>query len=182
MSVASSASHERVSLFERLTTPERGWLTLPAIFFLLAVFIFPLVLIGLYSVNLLTNRFGVPTEFSLVNWDSFLPPGDNVFWDRFKSSMVITLIVSVLAVVAAYPVAYFLAFVARRRRYTLLLLILAPFFTSYLLRVIACAGCIRPRPTADRRPRCGRRPSGRPRSRAFPAGPRAARECARPRA
>jgi spermidine/putrescine transport system permease protein len=51
--------------------------------------------------------------------------------------MVITLLVSVLAVVAAYPVAYFLAFVARRRRYTLLLLILAPFFTSYLLRVIA---------------------------------------------
>jgi len=40
-------------------------------------------------------------------------------------------------VIAAYPVAYFLAFVARKRRYTLLLLILAPFFTSYLLRVIA---------------------------------------------
>jgi len=137
MSVATSASHERASLIERLSTPGRGWLTLPAIFFLLAVFIFPLVLIGLYSVYLLTNRFGVPTGFSLVNWDSFLPPGDNVFWDRFKSSMVITLIVSVLAVVAAYPVAYFLAFVARRRRYTLLLLILAPFFTSYLLRVIA---------------------------------------------
>src|SRR6185436_16131902 len=114
-----------------------GWLAVPAIFFLLAVFIFPLVLIGLYSVNLLTNRFGVPTNFSLVNWESFLPPGDNVFWGRFKSSMVITLLVSVLAVVAAYPVAYFLAFVARKRRYTLLLLILAPFFTSYLLRVIA---------------------------------------------
>jgi spermidine/putrescine transport system permease protein len=137
MSVATSASPKRASLFERLYTPGRGWLALPAIFFLLAVFIFPLVLIGLYSVNLLTNLFGVPTNFSLANWDNFLPPGDNVFWDRFKSSMVITLIVSVLAVVAAYPVAYFLAFVARRRRYTLLLLILAPFFTSYLLRVIA---------------------------------------------
>ncbi len=41
------------------------------------------------------------------------------------------------AVVAAYPLAYFLAFVAGQRRYTLLLLLLAPFFTSYLLRVIA---------------------------------------------
>ena len=137
MSAATSASRPRASLFERLYTPGRGWLALPAIFFLLAVFIFPLVLIGLYSVNLLTNRFGVPTNFSLVNWESFLPPGDNVFWGRFKSSMVITLVVSVLAVIAAYPVAYFLAFVARKRRYTLLLLILAPFFTSYLLRVIA---------------------------------------------
>ena len=137
MSAATSASRPRASLFERLSAPGRGWLAVPAIFFLLAVFIFPLVLIGLYSVNLLTNRFGVPTNFSLVNWESFLPPGDNVFWGRFKSSMVITLVVSVLAVIAAYPVAYFLAFVARKRRYTLLLLILAPFFTSYLLRVIA---------------------------------------------
>jgi len=138
MAVASSASPQRASLLGRLfPAPGRGWLTLPVICFLLAVFVLPLVLIGLYSVNLLTNLFGVPTNFSLVNWESFLPPGENVFWDRFKTSMVITLLVSVLAVVAAYPLAYFLAFVARKRRYTLLLLILAPFFTSYLLRVIA---------------------------------------------
>jgi len=43
----------------------------------------------------------------------------------------------VLTTVAAYPLAYFLSFVARRRRYALLLVLLAPFFTSYLLRVIA---------------------------------------------
>ena len=114
MAVASSASPQRAGLFGRLfSAPGRGWLTLPVICFLLAVFVFPLVLIGLYSVNLLTNLFGVPTNFSLVNWESFLPPGDNVFWDRFKTSMVITLLVSVLAVVAAYPLAYFLAFVAQ---------------------------------------------------------------------
>jgi spermidine/putrescine transport system permease protein len=117
--------------------PGRGWLALPALAFLLAVLIFPLVLIGLYSVNLMTNLVGVPTQFSLAHWKDFVPPGANPFWDRFQTSMVITLIVSVAAVVAAYPLAYFLSFVARRRRYTLLLLILAPFFTSYLLRVIA---------------------------------------------
>jgi spermidine/putrescine transport system permease protein len=115
----------------------RGWLVLPVIAFLLAVLILPLILIGLYSVNLMTNLFGVPTEFSLRYWEDFLPPGSNPFWDRFQTSMVITLVVSVAAVVAAYPIAYYLSFVARRRRYTLLLLILAPFFTSYLLRVIA---------------------------------------------
>ena len=60
-----------------------------------------------------------------------------MFWDLFKSSMVITLTVSVVAVVGAYPVAYFLAFCVQRRRYTLLMVLLAPFFTSYLLRVIA---------------------------------------------
>jgi spermidine/putrescine transport system permease protein len=115
----------------------RGWLVLPAIVFLVLVLIVPLVLIGLYSVNLMTNLFGVPTEFSLHYWEDFLPPGKNPFWERFQTSMLITLGVSVATVIAAYPIAYYLAFVARRRRYTLLLLILAPFFTSYLLRVIA---------------------------------------------
>ena len=51
--------------------------------------------------------------------------------------MVITLLVSVMAVVAAYPLAYFLAFVARSAVTRCCCCILAPFFTSYLLRVIA---------------------------------------------
>ena len=86
MAVASSASPQRVGLLGRLfTVPGRGWLTLPVICFLLAVFIFPLVLIGLYSVNLMTNLVGVPTEFSTLNWESFLPPGDSVFWNRFQT-------------------------------------------------------------------------------------------------
>jgi len=117
--------------------PGRSWLTAPTSLYLVVVLVFPLVLIGLYSVDLMTNLVGVPTSFSLSNWQDFLPPGSNPFWDRFKTSMLITLAVSVAAVIAAYPIAYCLAFVARRRRYTLLLLVLAPFFTSYLLRVIA---------------------------------------------
>lgn len=138
MSVAAPAEVPRAGPLARMVARQgRGWLALPAVGFLVVVLIFPLVLIGLYSVNVLTNLVGVPTNFSLFNWENFLPPGKNAFWDRFQTSMLITLLVSVLAVVAAYPLAYFLAFVARRRRYTLLLLIMAPFFTSYLLRVIA---------------------------------------------
>ncbi|HEX3255771.1 MAG TPA: hypothetical protein VHQ96_08260, partial [Gaiellaceae bacterium] len=64
MSIASTARPQRAGLLGHYS-PGRGWLTLPALLFLLAVFIFPLVLIGLYSVNLLTNLFGVPTDFSL---------------------------------------------------------------------------------------------------------------------
>jgi spermidine/putrescine transport system permease protein len=116
--------------------PGQALLALPPVAYLLALLVFPIVLIGLYSVNLLTNLV-VPTEFSLTDWEDFLPPGESVFWDRFESSMVVTLVVSVVAVLAAYPVAFYLAFVAHKRRYTLLLLLLAPFFTSYLLRILA---------------------------------------------
>jgi spermidine/putrescine transport system permease protein len=138
VTVTSAPTIHRNGLLARLHgRAGRGWLVLPVIAFLLAVLVLPLILIGLYSVNLMTNLFGVPTDFSLRYWEDFVPPGSNPFWDRFQTSMVITLVVSVAAVVAAYPIAYYLSFVARRRRYTLLLLILAPFFTSYLLRVIA---------------------------------------------
>lgn len=97
----------------------------------------PIVLVALYSVNVETNQIGLPTKFTWAMWRDFLPPGQNPFFDRFKTSIVITIGVSTMTVVAAYPLAYFLAFVTRRARYTLLLLMLAPFFTSYLLRVIA---------------------------------------------
>jgi len=117
--------------------PGRSWLSAPASLYLVVVLLVPLVLIGLYSVNVMTNLVGVPTGFSVANWQDFLPPGYNPFWNRFVSSIIVTLTVSVAAVIAAYPIAYCLAFVARRRRYTLLLLVLAPFFTSYLLRVVA---------------------------------------------
>jgi spermidine/putrescine transport system permease protein len=118
----------------------RGLLILPPALVVAVILVAPLVLVALYSVDLETNLIGVPTHFTWAMWKDFLPGfghGPKPFWDRFKVSMVITLVVSVVAVLAAYPLAYFLAFVARRSRYTLMLLMLAPFFTSYLLRVIA---------------------------------------------
>ena len=48
-----------------------------------------------------------------------------------------SLIISVVAVVAAYPIAYYIALVASKRKYVLLLLILAPFLVSYFLRLLA---------------------------------------------
>jgi spermidine/putrescine transport system permease protein len=115
----------------------RGMLMWPPGLYVLVLLIAPIALIALYSVNLQTNLLGVPTGFSTANWSDFLPPGSNPFWSRFLTSMTITLVVSVGAVLAAYPLAFFLAFSTGRRRYTLLLAMLAPFFTSYLLRVIA---------------------------------------------
>src|SRR5579859_5282933 len=97
----------------------------------------PIVLIGLYSFGLMSNIPGVHGSFSTSNWSDFLTGAGNPFRSRFFTSMLITLVVSCAAVLGAYPLAYFLAFVARRHRYTILLAVMAPFFTSYLVRVIA---------------------------------------------
>ena len=106
--------------------------------FVILVLVVPVVLIALYSFGLRTNpAAGSATGFSTANWSDFLTGAGNPFRSRFFTSMLVTLGVSAGAVLGAYPLAYFLAFVARRHRYTILLVILAPFFTSYLLRVVA---------------------------------------------
>jgi spermidine/putrescine transport system permease protein len=48
-----------------------------------------------------------------------------------------SLIVSAIVVVLAYPLAYYLALSGTKRKYVLLLILIAPFLTSYLLRVLA---------------------------------------------
>ena len=117
--------------------PGKGALVLPPLLFVVALLGVPVVFIALFSVGLRSNIPGTPVAFSLSNWNDFLTGGGGAFRSRFVYSMEVTLAVSVLTTLAAYPLAYFLSFVARHRRYALLLLLLAPFFTSYLLRVIA---------------------------------------------
>jgi spermidine/putrescine transport system permease protein len=51
--------------------------------------------------------------------------------------MRVALTVAVVVVVLSYPIGYFLALTAGKRRYVLLLLIITPFLTSFLLRVLA---------------------------------------------
>jgi spermidine/putrescine transport system permease protein len=52
-------------------------------------------------------------------------------------SLVIAGLVTMATVITAYPVAYYLAFHAGRRRGLILFLVTLPFWTSYLLRVFA---------------------------------------------
>jgi spermidine/putrescine transport system permease protein len=55
----------------------------------------------------------------------------------FFRSISTSLTVSVVAVLMAFPVAYYLAFCRGKSRYTWLVIVIAPFLTSYLLRVLA---------------------------------------------
>ena len=110
---------------------------IPPLFIVLLLLLGPVVLLALYSLNLRTNIPGSPTGLDWTNWQDFLAGSGNPFRARFFYSIEITLLVSLATTAAAYPLAYYLAFVARRFRYPLLLLLIAPFFTSYLLRIVA---------------------------------------------
>jgi spermidine/putrescine transport system permease protein len=115
------------SLTAALLSPPMIWLTL---FFLL-----PIVVVALYSVGRL-QLFPTDAGPSLDDWRRFLG-GDSVYLGLFWKSIRVSFTVSLIVVLLAYPIGYFLALCAGKRRFVLLLLIITPFLTSFLLRVLA---------------------------------------------
>lgn len=103
---------------------------------LLLFFVIPVAFVAAYSfgaVSLFPTDAGI---VSLSSWERLLT-GGSVYMTLFWKSIRMSLAVSVIVVLLAYPVGYFLAMCVGRRKYVLLLLIIAPFLTSYLLRVLA---------------------------------------------
>lgn len=75
------------------------------------------------------------TEFTFAAYRENV--GQPIFWVVLLRSLSISAAVTFATVVLSYPVAYFIAFKAGRYKAPLLILIAAPFFTSYLLRIFA---------------------------------------------
>src|SRR3954463_15635333 len=114
-----------------LTTPT---LLGPPLAWLAVFFVVPIAIVGAYSVNALSFDPG-PHAVTLSAWHSFLH--SSIYLKLFWKSVQMSLLVSTAVVATAYPLAYFLALSGTRRKYVLLLLLIAPFLTSYLLRVLA---------------------------------------------
>jgi spermidine/putrescine transport system permease protein len=114
-----------------LTTPSLLGLPLAwlAVFFLV-----PIGIVAAYSFDALSLNPG-PHPLTLRAWHDFLHSG--VYLRLFWKSVKLSLIVSAIVVALAYPLAYFLALSGTKRKYVLLLLLIAPFLTSYLLRILA---------------------------------------------
>ena len=118
----------------KLATP--GLLGLP-LAWLLVFFLVPIGIVGAYSVDALHGPeiFAESHKLTLSAWSHFFH--SSVYLGLFWKSVKMSLIVSVVVVLLAYPVAYYLALSETKRKYVLLLILIAPFLTSYLLRVLA---------------------------------------------
>ena len=114
-----------------LTTPSLLGLPLAwlAVFFLV-----PIAIVSAYSFDVYSLDPG-PHSFTLSAWHDFLH--SSIYLRLFWKSVKMSLLVSAIIVVLAYPLAYYLALSGTKRKYVLLLLLIAPFLTSYLLRVLA---------------------------------------------
>jgi len=115
----------------KLTTP--ALLGLP-VSWLAVFFLAPIAIVAAYSVDVLV-LFPGPHGFTLSAWRSLF--SGTPYLHLFAKSVEMSLIVSAVVVLVAYPLAYFLALSGTKRKYILLLILIAPFLTSYLLRVLA---------------------------------------------
>ncbi|HEY2373561.1 MAG TPA: ABC transporter permease [Gaiellaceae bacterium] len=114
-----------------LTTPSLLGLPLT---WLAVFFVAPIAIVAAYSFNVY-SLFPGPHGFTLDGWRSVMH--DHIYIRLFWKSVKMSLTVSIIIVLLAYPLAYFLALSGTKRKYILLLLLIAPFLTSYLLRVLA---------------------------------------------
>lgn len=78
---------------------------------------------------------------SLENYRLVL--GDTLYRNAYLSSIRIAVISTIFALLIGYPIAYFIARSPEPRRSILLLLVILPFWTSFLLRVYAWIGFLR---------------------------------------
>jgi spermidine/putrescine transport system permease protein len=114
-------------------------LTVPALLglplaWLLVFFVVPIAIVAAYSVDIYSLDSG-PHAFTLSAWHDFLH--GSIYLGLFWKSVKMSLEVSAIVVLLAYPLAYYLALSGTPRKYVLLLVLIAPFLTSYLLRVLA---------------------------------------------
>ncbi|MER8751323.1 ABC transporter permease [Mesorhizobium sp. M1050] len=100
--------------------------------FLLILFALGLVLFLAFRGN---DGSLLGADFTVANFVTVV--SDPLYWTVTLRSLIIAGLVTLATVVTAYPVAYYLAFHAGRRRGLLLFLVTLPFWTSYLLRVFA---------------------------------------------
>ncbi|WP_327205952.1 ABC transporter permease subunit [Rhizobium beringeri] len=81
-------------------------------------------------------------EFSLDNY-TYLTD-DPLYFNAYVSSVVIAAISTFLTLLIAYPIAYGMAQAPRGLRPTLVMLVILPFWTSFLIRVYAWIAILKP--------------------------------------
>ena len=119
-------------------TKRGGWtaylLLLPGAVWLLIFFVIPLV--QLASVSLQSPFPGYPgyyyRDVNIGNYASAVAS----YWPHFLRSLLFAGLATFLAFALAYPLAYAMAFKAGKWRNVMMICVIAPFFTSFILRTI----------------------------------------------
>ena len=123
---------------ERERSPRRSWgwlLLVPGMIWLAVFFLYPTV--QLFMTSLYDPSGSYETGYAMTwHFGNYVDAvKDN--WNLFVRSFTYAGIATIVCLMLGYPLAYAIAFKAGRWKYFMLVLVIAPFFTSFLLRTLA---------------------------------------------
>jgi spermidine/putrescine transport system permease protein len=107
-------------------------LLIPGLAWLVAFFLIPVLTQSYVSLESGNLEQGYKLDFA---WHTYSDALSN-YGEQFGRSFGYAAVATVLALIISFPLAYYIAFKSKRKN-LLLLLIILPFFTSYLVRTIA---------------------------------------------
>jgi spermidine/putrescine transport system permease protein len=108
-------------------------LLLPGLAFLALFFLVPTY----YLASTSLQKGSIETGYAFTwAWDNY-SHAISTYHDQFVRSLEYAGLATLIAFVISYPLAYFIAFRGGRWKNLLLLLIIAPFFVTYLIRTLA---------------------------------------------
>lgn len=107
-----------------------GWLALPAVAWYLAFFVGPLGIMAAYSFAEVSGFTDVAFRWNLDNYRYLWDP---LYGEIFLRTLKLALVGTGLTLLVGFPFAYYLARYARHKT-LLLLLVIVPFWTSFLIR------------------------------------------------
>ncbi len=113
-----------------------GWLLIvPGMLYLVVFFLVPTIQLAGTSLYdpLGSFEFGYKMTWHFQNYSSAISDNARLFVRSFGYAAIVTLVCLVLS----YPLAYAIAFKAGRWKNFMLVLVIAPFFTSFLLRTLS---------------------------------------------
>jgi spermidine/putrescine transport system permease protein len=123
-------------VFRRHRGLQLGGLLAPGALWLLLFFNLPLLIVLFISLVERGRAGGIkqPAVFTLENFTAFFDPLYlGIFWHSLRIGMVVTAV----CVLVGYPLAYFIARRPPRWRDALMLLVMIPFWTNFLVRTYA---------------------------------------------
>jgi spermidine/putrescine transport system permease protein len=108
----------------------------PGLVWLVVFFVIPMYFMGELALRSGTLETGFVFDWNFSNFSDALSRYD----ENFIRSFIYAGISTVLALLIAYPLAYMIAFRGGRWKNVLLFAVVAPFFTTYLIRTLAGSG------------------------------------------
>lgn len=107
-------------------------LALPSYLYLLILFALPLVMVSVYSFGT-RDRFG-GTQFDELNLEAYRRLGEPVVRDILFRSLWLAILTTVICLLVSYPFAYFISTCSGHWRNILLVMVMIPFWTNFLVR------------------------------------------------